>query len=366
MLKKFLSLALAGSVTLTVALSWAAAQKTVTLPKYRPAPALTKSPSPNSEDAIVCSGINLMPMMERDAPKIAAALRWEAASIPYGTGLTWKIEKDGVKPSYLFGTIHMADPRLQALRPAAQKAFDDSSTLALEITEILDKAKLAKVGFSVMQYTMYTDDTTLDQILPPDAKAKIEAKATEKLGLPWSVAGRMKPWTLMGALARPACESAREKANMPIVDANLGKRAKEQGKEIVALETLVGQLQAMDSLPEEFSVNGLIQSVTMGQRMDDLFETMIHLYLKEETSTIWSLMRRIGENGFVTAQNNTQYAEFQRVIVDRRNTNMVIEAEKLINQGAAFIAVGALHLPGTKGMLSILAQKGYRISRVEG
>ncbi len=315
---------------------------------------------------IVCTGVNLMPKVDREVPRIAAALRKEAASIPYGKGLTWKVEKPGVDPSYVFGTIHMADPRLQILRPAAQKAFDNSSTLALEITEVLDKAELAKVSFTILQHTMYTDDTTLDTKLDKGAKKKVEAAAVQKLGLPWSVASRMKPWTLMGALARPACEAAREKANVPIVDVNLGKQAKAQGKKIVALETLVSQLEAMDSLPEEFSVKGLVQSVSLGQRMDDLFETMIHLYTREETGTIWSLMRRVGEKGFVKAQESPQYAQFQQVIVDRRNVNMAKEAEMIILDGNAFIAVGALHLPGEKGILNILAQKGYTISRVEG
>ncbi|MGI9365829.1 MAG: TraB/GumN family protein, partial [Rhizobiaceae bacterium] len=185
-----------------------------------------------------------------------------------------------------------------------------------------------------------------------------------KLGLPWSVASKMKPWALMGSLGLPACEMARKRAQKPVVDARLGQLAKEQGKQIVALETMIGQLKAMDSLPEEVALKGLVQSASLGTRLDDLFETMIQLYLEEKTALIWSLMRRVAVEGFVPAQENAEYAAFQREIVDRRNVTMTQEAEKLIEQGKVFIAVGALHLPGEQGMLNILAQKGYRISRV--
>jgi hypothetical protein len=174
----------------------------------------------------------------------------------------------------------------------------------------------------------------------------------------------MKPWALMGALGLPACEMERKKAQMPVVDAYLGKLAQGQNKQIVPLETMIGQLQAMDSLPEDVSLQGLVQSVSLGTRLDDLFETMIQLYLEEKTALVWSMMRRVGVDGFVEKQDSAEYAAFQREIVDRRNVTMTAESEKYIQQGGAFIAVGALHLPGEMGMLNILAQKGYLISRV--
>ncbi|MGH6944671.1 MAG: TraB/GumN family protein, partial [Geminicoccaceae bacterium] len=33
-------------------------------------------------------------------------------------------------------------------------------------------------------------------------------------------------------------------------------------------------------------------------------------------------------------------------------------------RGAAFVAVGALHLPGEQGILNLLARKGYTVTRV--
>ena len=318
----------------------------------------------NEQSAIQCTGVNVIPDMERDQPELAEKMREEAAATPYGEGLIWKIEKEGLKPSYLFGTIHLADPRLLSLKPAARKAFDESTTLALEITEILDPKKLAGIAFSALQYTAYTDGSTLTDKLSEEDVKKIGDAAREKLGLPWSLASKMKPWALMGALGLPACEMERKKAQLPVVDAYLGQLAQSQNKQIVPLETMIGQLQAMDSLPEDVSIRGLIQSVSLGKRMDDLFETMIQLYLEEKTALVWSMMRRVGVDGFVEKQDSAEYAAFQREIVDRRNVTMVEESEAHLQQGGVFIAVGALHLPGEAGMLNILAQKGYRISRI--
>ena len=45
----------------------------------------------------------------------------------------------GQRPSYLFGTMHMTDPRVTALTPTAQKAFDGAGTVVIETTEVLDQ-----------------------------------------------------------------------------------------------------------------------------------------------------------------------------------------------------------------------------------
>ncbi len=312
-----------------------------------------------------CTGSNLLPQMKKEAPVIAANLAKEAAAMPYGKGLTWKIEKDGIEPSYLFGTMHLSDPRMLTLKPGSQTAFDNASTVALEITEILDPIIMAQKAISLLQYTLYTDGQTLDTRLKKEDAALVKTKVAQKLGLPWNVASRMRPWALMGSLALPACELARKNAQKPFLDMKLGRDAKAAGKTLVGLETLESQMKAMASLPEGFAVQGLVQSVRLGNRMDDLFETMIQLYQKEDVATIWSMMKRIGTTGFVKAQENANYAAFQRIIVDARNVSMVDAAEGLLNKGGAFIAVGALHLPGESGIANILAKKGYRVTRVQ-
>ena len=195
---------------------------------------------------------------------------------------------------------------------------------------------MAAKAFSILQYTMYSGAESLDTKLKPDDVSAIKQLVQKKLGLPWNVAGKMKPWALMGSLALPACELARKRAQAPFLDMKLGLDAKASGKTLVGLETIESQMQAMSSLPEKFALKGLLQSVRLGSRMDDLFETMIQLYIKEDTATIWAMMRRVGEDGFVKAENNADYAQFQQVIVDARNFSMVDASIPLLEKGNAF------------------------------
>ena len=56
--------------------------------------------------------------------------------------------------------------------------------------------------------------------------------------------------------------------------------------------------------------------------------------------------------------------DFQRRLVDDRNQHMVERMQPYLQQGKAFVAVGALHLPGKTGLLERLQQQGYTVSRV--
>ena len=55
---------------------------------------------------------------------------------------------------------------------------------------------------------------------------------------------------------------------------------------------------------------------------------------------------------------------FQEDLLDRRNLRMADRMEERLQEGGAFVAVGALHLPGEKGILSLLNSKGYRLTRL--
>src|SRR3546814_9044049 len=55
---------------------------------------------------------------------------------------------------------------------------------------------------------------------------------------------------------------------------------------------------------------------------------------------------------------------YKKAFLDDRNHRMVERLVPLLERGKAFVAVGAAHLPGEEGMLHLLEQQGYRITRV--
>jgi uncharacterized protein YbaP (TraB family) len=54
-------------------------------------------------------------------------------------------------------------------------------------------------------------------------------------------------------------------------------------------------------------------------------------------------------------------AEFQDRLITRRNRLMAERLQPYLQEGNAFVAVGALHLPGETGLLELLEQRGYTV-----
>jgi uncharacterized protein YbaP (TraB family) len=55
---------------------------------------------------------------------------------------------------------------------------------------------------------------------------------------------------------------------------------------------------------------------------------------------------------------------FRQRAVDERNQIMVRRMRPFLQQGGAFIAIGALHLPGRQGVLSLLEDNDFSVQRV--
>ncbi|WP_342210988.1 TraB/GumN family protein [Mesorhizobium delmotii] len=88
---------------------------------------------------------------------------------------------------------------------------------------------------------------------------------------------------------------------------------------------------------------------------------MIALYQEEEIGTIWPLFRAVMPSG---SASEPGYAAFEETMVITRNKTMIDRAAPILFKGSAFIAIGALHLPGPDGLIELLRKGGYTVSAV--
>lgn len=315
--------------------------------------------SPARADTIACTGKNILSELSGN-PGQLEALRKEAAAVPNGKGLLWKIEKEGIAASYLLGTMHLTDPRVLALPKAAKEAFENSGTVIVESTEVLDETKAAAALLAHPELTMFTDQTTISSLLPAEESARLEAGLKSR-GISLAAVQKMKPWIIASFVSLPACEMARKAGGGSFLDKKLAEDAKASGKTLEGLETALEQLNAMGDIPMKFHLQSLIETLELGTRMDDITATMVDLYVAGDIGMIvptlkFAAKEKLGETN--------DYANFeQRIIVDRNHV-MADRASPILAKGKAFMAVGALHLPGKEGVIELLRAKGFRVTAV--
>ena len=311
----------------------------------------------HAAETVTCAGKDLLAGLSADT---RATMEKDAAAEPNGEGLLWRVSKPGVRDSFLFGTMHMSDPRILALPPAAQSAFDAASTLVIETTDVLDPQKMSRALLTRPDLMMFTDATTLPGLLDAGDRAVVERRFAE-LGLSLDAVQKMKPWLIAAMVGMPACEKARKEAGAEVLDIWLANKAKAAGKEIAGLESVADQLEAMASLPMDLHMRGLVETARLGGAIDDVTETMVRIYMSGRTGLFWPFFRAALPG---SADDAADYAVFQEAMITGRNRTMAERAMPVLDRGNAFVAVGALHLPGRDGLVEKLRVAGFGVEAV--
>ncbi|MDO9416510.1 TraB/GumN family protein [Pararhizobium sp.] len=308
-----------------------------------------------------CGGTDVFIAMQKDHPEQLAAIKKAAADTPNGKGIFWKIEKAGIPPSWLLGTMHVTDERVIAMPKGADAAYKQADTVVVESDEIVDDQKAAAALLSHPELTMFTDGKSIGDFLKPEEREKLDVGLKQR-GIPLTLVAKMKPWMIASFVALPACEMSRKAAGASFLDKKLAEDALKQGKTLKGLESLVEQLGAMNSLPTEFHLRALIETLALGDTIKDVMETTTLLYLSGDTGMIMPMMKAVSEQ--TSKSDDTGYADFEQAIIIGRNKTMAERSKPILDKGNVFMAVGALHLPGSEGLIELLRKDGFTLTAV--
>jgi len=276
-----------------------------------------------------------------------AAPSW-ARTESFVRGLLWRVTKPGMPASYVFGTIHDTDPRLAELPPPVSAALDRSKGL---MVEFLPNAYSQE---RFLEAAMFMDRQTLEGHIGADDFARV-LEQLAPIGLDREFVNKLKPWGVLLNLrsARPA-ESA-------TVDAQIVAHARARRIAIMQIEGVEEQIFTFDECPLESQIALLRHSLAHRTELIELAGRTVSAYLERDLAAIWRLREDfIARYPAVAAH---QAVMTQRVIYDR-SVVMAFRMQRELHRGDAFVALGALHLYGSRGVLALLEQDGYRAARV--
>ena len=277
---------------------------------------------------------------------VLAALVRPASAGGFDHGLLWKIEGAAARPSYLFGTIHSEDPRVTRLAAPVARAFEQASRVTLEVP--LDSATLVSLSAAMM----FTDGRGLQAVVG-DRLYRRAVQAMAGYSMPELLVAQMKPWAVATTLMVP------EPTTGVMLDIMLYQRAVSAGKQVDGLETVDEQISIFDDMTDAQQVTLLEDTLANLSNIGRQNDALLAAYLQRDLGRLMELNEQsmnMGDRRLADTLN-------KRAIVER-NHRMAERMESRLRQGNAFIAVGALHLPGPEGLLSLLKQKGYRVSVV--
>jgi len=275
-----------------------------------------------------------------------------AEAMPYADGVLWRVENAAGMPSYVFGTLHSSDERVTSLPDPVSEAFAQTQTLAVEV--VLDNAAIFKFGRAMM----LPSDKRLDALLTPRQTGRLKDVAAH-YRMPFAMVTRFKPWGAMILFSMPPAEHLRTASGHKPLDEALRAQAEAAGKDVLGLETIDEQIETLDGMMQADQMLLLDSTLEQAGEIEDLFAGLRDAYLARDLVAVYDLLNATKVEDDTGAVERFE----QRLIIDR-NRRMVERMGGLLQEGNAFVAVGALHLPGQQGILQLLADQGYQVTRV--
>ena len=269
----------------------------------------------------------------------------------HGQGRLFEVTAAGISPSYVFGTMHVTDPEVLRLPRPVARAFDACTRLLLEL------AATPEIEARLAEAMLLSDGRTLSEIVGPEVYGKLLQRAAA-YGLPAQQVNRFRPWAAALIFSFPMAELDRSISGILPLDRALQAAADGRGMNVFGLETLDEQIAAFGDMSEPDQVSSLRMTLDQNPKIDALYADMKQAYLAGDLDRLHAMsLSMLGSDPKLVAF-------FEKQFIEMRNQRMVERMARHLRQGAAFVAVGALHLSGESGILRLLEMRGYKVKRV--
>ena len=253
----------------------------------------------------------------------------------------FEVKKDG-RTQHILGTRHIG-VGLDKFPQVVRDDFDASSLAVFEIPPA-DKAKLD------------LPKEPLRDELGPDDWAHFETLVGKTLAKRFT--------TGAPAIAALAVGSLYEDVSA-MLDKQLQQRAADHHIATNGLETMKSQMDLLSKLLDLRLLKTVVENTPDRAKIKKISHDALVRYCSGIEHEI-DLMEGVDPDALVKRNYTPQeLADMKRELIDDRNADWIPKLEKLFEQDKVFVAVGAGHVMGKRGVIALLKQRGYEITRIE-
>lgn len=267
----------------------------------------------------------------------------------------YKVEGNGLKePSYIFGTHHVA-PLSVAEQFGAMEPFNSATRIVGEIDMTQDQMALA---MALQSHLMAPADSTLLKVISPEDYKIINEefkKWAPMPGVELAMLDGMKPMTVSSMVIIGMCaESMPGFDPQAQLDTWFQTTGKANGKTIVPLETAEQQaILLYDFTPISVQAEALVDLLKNPTEAMEQTKALSDAYMAQDLKAMYDL-----------SMQDESHPEFMEAMLDKRNADWLTKLPAIFEQGPSFVAVGALHLAGDKGVVEGLRKAGYTVTGI--
>jgi len=263
---------------------------------------------------------------------------------PASKTLLWQISGPGIaKPSYLYGTIHIMCPDDIVVTPTLEAKFAATQKLYLEL-DLSDPKTIADAATGMMM----KGGVTLQQLLSKATYDTVAQRFQKLAGVPLAFVNTVKPMLAEAAIYPGLLGCAGEAWEQKFM-----QLAKAKKIPVAGLETTKEQLDVIDSIPYQVQADMLAKGLEDVDSLRTSFKQLLAVYKNKDLDSLNILMN-----------DDPDFGKYEAIMIDKRNAKWIPAIIKQAKLAPSFFAVGAGHLGGAKGVISMLRKKGFTVKPV--
>ena len=302
-------------------------------------------------------GMLYMPAMMKRMKRTTAALAlglvfllWSPACMA-GDGplFFWEIQGHG-NTMYLLGSVHFAEESLYPLDSRITDAFDRADALVVEV-DVMQADQLEVISF-MGKKGQYPPGETLTENLSQKTLDKLK-----ELKISLLLFNNLRPWYFALILQVREYKSIGLDESLGI-DVHFLRQAHEKGMDILQLETVLEQMAAFASVPEEYEDDFLYQSLLELDKTEEFLANLFSMWNQGDVAGMAEFLReRVAED--------PRFTDFFEAIIFSRNDRMAAKLADMLQSGKqCFAVVGALHMVGERGIIEQLRGMGFNVRQI--
>lgn len=288
------------------------------------------------------------------------------ALIEANAQVLYKISGNGLRqPSYIVGTYHLAPisfvDSIKGIRTAMQETAQVCGELDMQ--DLMTAENMQKMQAAMM----LPEGQTLKTIFTADELVKVNAMLANVLGADLSnpmveqQIGRLTPQALTTQLSLIMCMKKHPGFNpQEQFDTYFQQEATEKNKKVLGLETVDFQIKTLfGGMSLDRQKQLLLCAADNIEKSENDTERMLQAYFKQDLAALLALM----EEKEGTACDSTP--EEETALIYGRNADWVKKIPSIMEAAPTLFVVGAGHLPGQRGVLTLLQSSGYTVEGVK-
>ncbi|MDE7470029.1 MAG: TraB/GumN family protein [Paramuribaculum sp.] len=272
--------------------------------------------------------------------------------------LLWKVTSPkSEKTSYIVGTHHIAPPTMINDIKGLTDAIDKVEKVIGEVD--MTNLNQMEIQQATLPYLMAPADSTLSKVFTAEQLDSIGNLLGSYTGGMVQIAQleMMKPIAVGQTIALLQSQKAFPTFDpTQQLDSRIQAIAKAGGKATAGLETIEFQLKTLYGTPISKQAEDLLETVRNDSIAIIDSQRLADAYVAGNIDEIDKMMRE----GRSALDSETR----ERLLLSR-NADWAEKLNVILTREAVLVAVGCGHLPGEKGLISLLREKGFTVEPAE-